>query len=190
MNQKNKYFKNIRIVGGKWRQRKLSVSYYPCLRPTTNKAKETLFNWLFSIVPGAHCLDCFAGTGSLGIEALSRHAAKVTFVEKNKNVSFDLIKNIKNLDPVKTVVINMNLYTWLERSHEAYNIVFIDPPFRRGMVQITIQLLEKYNLLVDKAYVYVETEKKDVSYSVPNNWILHRKKKIGNVLHQLFISMK
>ncbi|AKC60768.1 16S rRNA (guanine(966)-N(2))-methyltransferase RsmD [Blochmannia endosymbiont of Camponotus (Colobopsis) obliquus] len=186
--KKIKNFQNLRIIGGKWRRRKLPTMYHSCLRPTTNKAKEMLFNWLIPVISGSHCLDGFAGSGSLGIEALSRQASKVTFIEKNYKSSVNLNKIIDIFDPNNNdiKVINVDLHKWLKKSNEIYNIVFLDPPFRKDLIHTTIELLVQYNHLIHNSWVYIETEKTNKLYFSEKYWKLYRNKTIGNSMHQLF----
>lgn len=135
----------IRIIGGKWRGRKLPVRDSEGLRPTTDRIKETLFNWLMPIIREARCLDCFAGSGSLGFEALSRFADSVTFIELDKQNAQLLTENKARLQSDNANIINGNSLEILGQNGTPFDVVFIDPPFRKGLLSDTIQLLEKTN---------------------------------------------
>lgn len=179
----------IRVIGGKWRGRKLPVLDHEGLRPTTDRVKETLFNWLMPVIHDATCLDCFAGSGSLGFEALSRGAKHVVMLEKNRAATIQLKQNIQLLQATMGTVYNTDTFSWLEHQNsQTFNIVFIDPPFHQQLAQKSIMYLENNNLLSDGAYIYVETEKNSLlSSEVPKNWHLHREKVAGQVHSQLFI---
>ena len=146
----------IRIIGGQWRGRKLPVPDSPGLRPTTDRVRETLFNWLAPVIVDAQCLDCFAGSGALGLEALSRYAAGATLIEMDRAVSQQLIKNLATLKAGNARVVNSNAMSFLAQKGTPHNIVFVDPPFRRGLLEETINLLEDNGWLADEALIYVE----------------------------------
>ncbi|WP_404461367.1 16S rRNA (guanine(966)-N(2))-methyltransferase [Providencia rettgeri] len=177
----------IRIIGGKWRGRKLPVRDSEGLRPTTDRIKETLFNWLMPVIRDARCLDCFAGSGSLGFEALSRFAQNVTFIELDKQNSQLLTENKARLQAEDATVINNSSLTVLSQQGSPFDVVFIDPPFRKGLLTETIQLLEKNQWLADESWVYVESEAESPLTDLPANWLLHREKIAGQVAYRLFI---
>ena len=178
----------IRIIGGQWRGRKLSVLNSEGLRPTTDRVRETLFNWLAPWLPQANCLDCYAGSGALGIEALSRYAAGVTLLEKDAQVARQLEENIKILNTPNLTLHRTDTLHFLAQSTPStpYNIVFIDPPFRRGLLEQTINLLEKHQWLADEALIYTENEVEQGAPQVPNGWALHREKVAGQVCYRLY----
>ncbi len=169
----------IRIIGGQWRGRKLPVPDSPGLRPTTDRVRETLFNWLAPVIVDAQCLDCFAGSGALGLEALSRYAAGATLIEMDRAVSQQLIKNLATLKAGNARVVNSNAMSFLAQKGTPHNIVFVDPPFRRGLLEETINLLEDNGWLADEALIYVESEVENGLPTVPANWSLHREKVAG-----------
>lgn len=176
----------IRIIGGQWRGRKLPVPNSPGLRPTTDRVRETLFNWLAPVIQGARCLDCFAGSGALGLEALSRYAGSVTLLEFERPVAQQLEKNLALLKGNGQVV-NTNALNWLAGNAEPYQVVFLDPPFRKGLLAQTIERLEQQGWLADEAWVYVEAEAESAATDVPANWALHREKVAGQVAYRLYI---
>ena len=176
----------IRIISGLWRGRKLPVHNAEGLRPTTDRVKETLFNWLAQDVVKAKCLDLFAGSGSLGFEAASRQADKVTLVEMNSHVYRQLTTNMESLRTNNLEVFNDDALLFLEKVGQPYDIVFIDPPFRQNILQRALDLLEHNGWLAENAIVYVETEKELELDGIPKNWHLFREKTAGQVTYRLF----
>jgi len=176
----------IRIIGGQWRGRKLPVPDSPGLRPTTDRVRETLFNWLAPSMVDAHCLDCFAGSGALGLEALSRYAASATLLEMERSVAQQLQQNLATLKAANAKVVNTNTLTFLANPGTPHNIAFIDPPFRKGMLEDTVRLLENNGWLADGALVYIESEVENGLPPVPAHWQLHREKVAGQVAYRLY----
>lgn len=180
---------SIRIIGGKWRGRKLSVLDRQGLRPTTDRIKETLYNWLMPVIHNSVCLDCFSGSGSLGFEAASRGAKSVTLLEKDKQVAQQLTKN-KQLICCDTIdIYQTDTLLWLNKqTQQQFDIVFIDPPFHQSLVAKTVNQLEDNNWLKSSSYIYIETEiDHNVIAYIPTNWRLHREKIAGQVHSYLFI---
>jgi len=169
----------IRIIGGQWRGRKLPVPDSAGLRPTTDRVRETLFNWLAPVLPAARCLDCFAGSGALGLEALSRYAGSATLLELERPVAQQLMKNLQTLNAHNGKVIQTNALTFLAQPGEPFDVVFIDPPFRQG-------LLEQNHWLADDALIYVESEVENGAPPVPPEWNLYREKIAGQVAYRLY----
>ncbi|KFC04439.1 16S rRNA guanine-N(2)-methyltransferase [Trabulsiella guamensis ATCC 49490] len=176
----------IRIIGGQWRGRKLPVPDSPGLRPTTDRVRETLFNWLAPHMVDARCLDCFAGSGALGLEALSRYAASATLLEMDRDVSRQLQKNLATLKANNAHVVNTNSLNWLAQPGTPHDVVFIDPPFRKGLLEETLHLLESNGWLADDALIYVESEVENGLPPVPASWDLHREKVAGQVAYRLY----
>ncbi|SFD18577.1 16S rRNA (guanine(966)-N(2))-methyltransferase [Pragia fontium] len=176
----------IRIIGGQWRGRKLPVPDSPGLRPTTDRVRETLFNWLAPVLYDAKCLDCFAGSGALGFEALSRYAGETVLLEAEKSIAQQLQKNLALLNSDKGQVVHTNALNWLAQPGSAFNVVFLDPPFRCGLLPDTIALLEKQGWLADEAWIYLEAETEHSNLDVPTNWRLHREKTAGQVAYRLY----
>lgn len=147
----------VRIISGQWRGRKLPVRNAEGLRPTTDRTKETLFNWLMHDVADANCLDAFAGSGGLGMEALSRYAAHCVFIEADKQVAAELNHNLATLKANGTVVHGTvpAAFTGLT---DKFDLVFIDPPFNKGLVEPAIVALLDKSLLQVGAKVYIEQE--------------------------------
>ncbi|MDX2371078.1 MAG: 16S rRNA (guanine(966)-N(2))-methyltransferase RsmD, partial [Colwellia sp.] len=173
------------IIAGKHRGRKLPVLMAEGLRPTTDRVKETVFNWLMPYIHDANCLDCFAGAGSLGFEALSRGAAHVTLIELNKAAAKQLKENKKLLNADNVNITNTNSLDFLKLSaKQHYDLVFIDPPFREGLVTQAAELLNN-GWLTNQALIYIEMEINS-SQQLPSNWQLLKEKTAGQVAYRLF----
>ncbi|MGM3223564.1 16S rRNA (guanine(966)-N(2))-methyltransferase [Dickeya zeae] len=179
----------IRIIGGQWRGRKLPVPDSPGLRPTTDRVRETLFNWLAPVIAHSRCLDCFAGSGALGLEALSRAAAHATLLEAERNVARQLTQNLALLRADNAEVVNTDTLQWLAKPSSArpFDVVFLDPPFRRGLLDDTLRLLEAGDWLAEEAWIYIETEAENRMLAIPPTWSLHREKTAGQVSYRLYI---
>lgn len=180
----------VRIISGLWRGRKLPVHDAEGLRPTTDRVKETVFNWLAPTIPHARCLDLFAGSGGLGFEAASRQAEQVTLVELNPTAFRQLQRNIATLKTDRLQVVNQDALAYLNQTGTPFDVVFLDPPFRQGLLQQTITLLEENGWLANEAQIYVETEKELPLEGIPAHWHLHREKTAGQVSFRLFIRSK
>ncbi|MFY9179998.1 MAG: 16S rRNA (guanine(966)-N(2))-methyltransferase RsmD [Venatoribacter sp.] len=144
----------LRIIGGQWRSRRLNFPAIEGLRPTLDRIRETVFNWLQFEVEGKQVLDCFAGSGALGLEALSRGAKNVTFVEKNSQAAKQLNANLALLNCSSGRVVNTDALVWLVQTQESFDLVFLDPPFHLGLLQPALDTLK----LNANALVYVEHE--------------------------------
>ena len=176
----------VRIIGGKWRGRKITVPDSDGLRPTTDRIRETLFNWLMPYLSGAVCLDACAGTGVLGFESLSRGAEFVDFVEKERSISKNLASNLLNFNG-NGVVYNSSIERFINEltvNKPVYDIVFVDPPFSADLQEVVCQKLLEKCCLSESAFVYVESElKHDVIF--PQSWEIFREKRAGKVKCQL-----
>ena len=135
---------------------------------------------------GARCLDCFPGSGALGLEALSRYAASTTLLEMERHVAQQLQKNLATLKAEHGKVVNTNTLTYLNQSGTPHDVVFVDPPFRKGLLEETLNLLEVNGWLADGALIYVESEVENRLPPVPANWSLHREKIAGQVAYRLY----
>ncbi|HHW7544530.1 16S rRNA (guanine(966)-N(2))-methyltransferase RsmD [Mannheimia haemolytica] len=177
----------VRVIAGLWRGKKLPVLNAEGLRPTTDRVKETLFNWLMHDIAHSRCLDCFAGSGSLGIEALSRQAQAVVFLEKFANAANQLKKNLQALKSEQGSVIHTDTLAYLAQKNngEPFNIVFIDPPFHQGFVPQVLNLLAENNWLAPNAILYVETEKNHPPLELPQGWQILKEKAAGMVVSRL-----
>jgi 16S rRNA (guanine966-N2)-methyltransferase len=176
----------LRIIGGQWRSRCIYFPDAPGLRPTPGRVRETLFNWLQYDIVGSHCLDLYAGSGALGLEAASRGAAKVVQVESHSSVCHALRHNISVLAADKVQLVQQDVLVFLTtKSHQTFNIVFLDPPFSHGLVIQTCRLLENNHWLQPFAKVYIETERTLRLSGLPNNWRSLKYKTAGEVAYYL-----
>ncbi|WP_428614046.1 16S rRNA (guanine(966)-N(2))-methyltransferase RsmD [Pseudoalteromonas sp.] len=178
----------IRIISGQFRGRKLPVKDVQGLRPTTDRIKETVFNWLMQDTRGAAVLDCFAGSGGLGFEALSRFAQRATFFELDKGAAIQLKENISTLKLDNAVIKQDNSLSLLANNaqNEQFDLVFVDPPFRQNLAEKTCFLLEENNWLTAQALIYVEVESELNSLDIPDNWMLLKEKTAGQVICRLY----
>lgn len=177
----------IRLISGQWRGKKLPVKDKQGLRPTTDRTKETLFNWLMHDIRNANCLDCFSGSGSLGFEALSRYSKYCTFLELDKQVAKQLQTNIDTLKIDNAKVIQGNSLKYLSLPAPLqYDVVFVDPPFSLGLAQPCIEQLESNGYLADECLIYIEVENSLSTLQIPDNWKLLKEKTSGQVRYQLF----
>ncbi|MBO9491328.1 16S rRNA (guanine(966)-N(2))-methyltransferase RsmD [Endozoicomonas sp. G2_1] len=175
----------IRIIAGKHRGRKLPVLMADGLRPTTDRVKETVFNWLMPYLYQSRCLDCFAGSGSLGFEALSRGAEEVALIELNKDAAKQLKQNATTLKADNIAVYHQDILSYLQQTSTSFDLVFVDPPFRKGLVKPTLEQLEK-GWLADDAVVYVEMEAETSAPALGDNWQLLKEKIAGQVAYRLY----
>ncbi|MDE1465047.1 16S rRNA (guanine(966)-N(2))-methyltransferase RsmD [Spartinivicinus poritis] len=179
----------LRIIGGQWRSRKLAIPDLPGLRPTTDRVRETLFNWLMQAIPGANCLDAYSGTGALGLEALSRGAKFVQFIETSPAAAQQLSQHLSQLQVSRddANITNTDAVMWLSQpGNQQFDVVFLDPPFHQGLLNQTCQLLETGDWLAADAYIYVEAEQDLTTLQVPACWQIHRQKQAGQVCFYLF----
>jgi len=178
----------IRVISGQFRGRKLPVKDVQGLRPTTDRIKETVFNWLMQDTREANVLDCFAGSGGLGFEALSRFAKSATFVELDAAAAKQIELNISTLKLQNAHVKHTNTLAFLEQinSNEPFNLVFVDPPFRKNLAQSSADLLENNQWLSSDALIYIEVESELSTFTAPVNWLLIKEKKAGQVFCRLY----
>ena len=178
----------LRIVAGNWRSRLLDIADVEGLRPTSERIRETLFNWLAPGIAGTRCLDLFAGTGALGLEALSRGARSVVFVERSPVAAKQLENNIAILGGASSAadVVRGDALDYLRHAaDDAFDIVFLDPPFADDRLSETCRLLAEGSLLADGALVYLEMERSQHEPELPDGWQAEKKKTAGNVRYML-----
>ena len=174
----------LRIIAGTWRGRKLSFPPVAGLRPTPDRVRETLFNWLDPLIRDQRCLDLFSGSGALGIEAASRGAAEVVLVDDHPRVAETLREQLQLLKAKQVQVVQADVDSYLSGTPQAFDIVFLDPPFREGRLSGCIRQLESRGWLADEAWVYLEVEH-GLKLDLPGNWTLHRSKQAGQVDYHL-----
>ena len=179
----------LRIIAGRWRGRRLPVAQAPGLRPTGDRIRETLFNWLATDLPGARCLDLFAGSGALGLEALSRGAAAVDFVDSNRAVAAQLRRQLAALGAGDEARVHGCEAASFLRQHtgaaDGYDIVFLDPPFEAGALDAICAQLAATALLADPAQVYLE-HAAEQTVAPPAHWQCRREKRAGEVRYALY----
>lgn len=177
----------IRIIGGQWRGRRLKVLERPGLRPTSDRLRETLFNWLMPMIEGSFCLDLFAGSGALGIEAASRKAKQVVLVEKDKQSVKNLIEHIHLLAADCITVVSNDALKFLRQSPATkFDLVFLDPPFGQDLLTPCCSLLEQLGWLNTTAYVYLELESQGV-LNLPPSWEIIRHTTAGQATGYLAV---
>ncbi len=176
----------LRIVAGKWRSRLLQIIDEPELRPTPERIRETLFNWLSPATAGARCLDLFAGTGALGIEALSRGAAHVVFIEKSATLARAIRKNLTELKATNAEVYQKDALEYVSKAEpQPFDIVFLDPPFATDLLSDLCKVLCENGWLTGNAIVYLEQGKDQARPALPDGWAITHEKVAGKVSYSL-----
>ena len=176
----------FRIIGGQWRSRKLSFpGDVDSLRPTTDRIRETLFNWLQLDIAGARCLDLFAGSGALAFEALSRGAKSVIALDLSPQVTTNIRDNCKLLDCHDMTVITADAIQWLktQAGGSQFDIIFLDPPYKLDLLQECLDLIGGGNLAAPGGKIYLESDHNLDSLRLPVDWELHKSKKAGQVFY-------
>lgn len=190
-NKSNQGPSQVRIIGGQWRSRKLEFPILDGLRPTPDRVRETLFNWLQSAIPGARCLDLFSGSGALGLEALSRGAQSCTFIDIAPVSCKALRDNLKKLDCDAAQVLQRDTMQWLKQlpapqdtdNPLRFDVIFIDPPFNKDLCEQICQLLVEKQIVSERGFIYIESEPRA---QLVNHWPLHREKTSGQVRYRLY----
>lgn len=175
----------LRIIGGQWRSRKLRFPDAEGLRPTADRLRETLFNWLQFQVPGSRCLDLFAGSGSLGLEALSREAAQVVFVERDAKVAGVLEENLQTLGATNGNVVRGDALGYLRGTPQPFDLVFLDPPFRTGLLQPVLDALTASDWIKAESRIYIEQERELPYPTLPVGWEWLKQGDAGQVAYGL-----
>jgi 16S rRNA (guanine966-N2)-methyltransferase len=175
---------SLRIIGGTWRSRRLNFPEREGLRPTPDRVRETLFNWLQPWLPGANCLDLFAGSGALGFEALSRGAGRAVLVERDPQASDALRANIALLKAQHAEVVQTDAPAFLRGAAQAFDIVFLDPPYRSDLLAGCCAQLEAGGWLRPGALIYMEAQGEQ-DPPLPAGWTLLRSKRAGQVGYHL-----
>ncbi len=176
----------IRIIGGTLRGRRLRFPDVPEIRPTPDRVRETLFNWLAPRLVGARCLDLFAGSGALGLEALSRGAASAVFVEQSAAATRALSELIAEWNAHGARIERADAVKFLQGSAQPFEIVFLDPPFAAGVLSSAATLLEERGWLAPEALIYVESSARAALPALPPSWQPLKAKQAGEVGYHLF----
>jgi 16S rRNA (guanine966-N2)-methyltransferase len=180
----------LRIIGGTWRGRKLRFPQGPDIRPTPDRVRETLFNWLGARVPGARCLDLFAGSGALGLEALSRGAAHVTFIESDPRAARELTAHLAEWGAAGARVECQDALTFLRGAGSPFDIAFLDPPFASGLIGSAAELLAAHGWLHEAARVYVECPASAGAPALAASFAALKSKRAGEVGYHLYEYLK
>lgn len=177
----------LRIIGGDWRSRIVEFADTPDVRPTPDRVRETLFNWLQPVIAGAHCLDVFAGSGVLGFEALSRGAASVVALELDPKAATAIRLNAKTLQTAKLKLEQRSGLEWLGSNvqQQRFDVVFLDPPFAANLFADCCRLLAEQQWLAPRALVYLESGASLETLTLPEGWKLIRHKRAGAVHYGL-----
>ncbi|MCB1876854.1 MAG: 16S rRNA (guanine(966)-N(2))-methyltransferase RsmD [Chromatiales bacterium] len=175
----------MRIIGGDWRGRRLSFPDVAGLRPTPDRVRETLFNWLQGELAGRRCLDLFAGSGALGLEAASRGAAETVWVEQDRHAVQALRANLRELGHTAGRVEQADALRWLRQGAQPFDIVFIDPPYQAGLLSPAVGLLESGGWLAPGAWIYLEHDSHQARPVLPQNWQVIRDRRAGQVNYYL-----
>lgn len=174
----------LRIVGGRWRGSRIDFPPIAAIRPTPDRVRETLFNWLQHDLVGTRCLDLFAGSGALGLEALSRGASHVTFVDREPRIARHLAATLERLHANNAEIVVSDAFNFLERSPSSFDIVFLDPPFSLDALPKIYALLAR-GWLAPSAFIYVECPADTPLSDLPKGWSIHRSKRAGQVGYHL-----
>lgn len=175
----------LRIIAGTLRGSRIDVPDAPGLRPTGDRVRETLFNWLAPVIAGARCLDLYAGTGALGIEALSRGARECVFVERDRALARRIEANLARLEVDAGKVVCADAATYLASAPGAFDVVFLDPPFDADLWRDAAARLERGGWLNAQAWIHVESPV-DADLELPQAWRQHREARAGGMRHALY----
>lgn len=177
----------LRIIAGQWRSRRFSFPDGPGLRPTPDRVRETVFNWLAPYVEGARVLDCFAGSGAMLLEALSRGAGNALALDLNPHSVAALRGHLQALACDCAQVQQVDALRLLQQAPATpFDLVFLDPPFHQNLLATACALLEDNGWLTPRAWIYCESEAAPSSLGLPANWRLHREKHTGQVYYSLW----
>ncbi|MDT8406799.1 MAG: 16S rRNA (guanine(966)-N(2))-methyltransferase RsmD [Methylococcales bacterium] len=176
----------VRIIGGHWRGRLLTFATVPGLRPTPDRVRETVFNWLNFDLPGSHCLDLFAGSGALGFEAASRGAASVSLVESHPEQLTHLRANAERLAATGVAIHAGEALAFLAQAKAPFDIVFVDPPYAAGLLPEVLQALTGQGCLQPLAKIYFELPKRDVLPVMPKTLQLIKQQRAGQIHYYLW----
>lgn len=180
----------VRIIAGKWRGRRLKILDVKDLRPTPDRVRETVFNWLTPVIAGARCLDLFAGSGALGFEALSRGAAYVAMVDASTPVITLLKDELVLFGATNADIYQANLPNkWPPNDWplvtKPFDIVFLDPPYQDNLLLSCSQLLEEQHFLAESALIYLEAQQVIKDNDLPKNWRIIKSQRAGQVFYHL-----
>ena len=175
--------KSLRVIGGTWRGRKISFADDEAIRPSPDRIRETLFNWLQNSIFDAKCLELYAGSGILSIEALSRGASHATSIDQTSATIETIRQNLASLDleASRYSCIRSNANVWLEAQTASFDLIFLDPPFDSNELALILPIIHTNNLLAEHGFVYVESSEALDPSLLPREWTIYRSKKAGSV---------
>ncbi len=171
---------SLRIIGGQWKRRTLTFLAVEDLRPTPDRVRETLFNWLQFEIQGKRCLDAFAGSGALGVEALSRGAADCVFMEKHSSQAKQLQQTLMDLGKSTPVLVGDTLLL-LSQQKIAFDVVFLDPPYSLNFWQSVCDILVKQQLIHAESWIYIEADRDWSDLGLPTAWQVIKSTRAGSV---------
>ncbi len=178
----------IKIISGKYKGYKLKIYNSKKLKPTTSITKKILFDWIKNWIKNKICIDLFAGSGSLGLECLSRKSKYVIFIEKNFKIFKILKKNLYFINKKKYITININAISWIKKiKYINFDIIFIDPPYINNYINNIIYIINNLKLKKKYILIYIEISIYYNKINIPSNWILYKKKKIHSTYIFLYI---
>ena len=175
----------VRIIAGRWRRRRLPVAATGQLRPTPDRVRETLFNWLAADIEGARCLDLFAGTGALGFEAASRGAAAVVMVEREREAAAALSNAARTLGADNVEVVRADALRWRPGGGDRFDVVFLDPPYSGPAPEAALARLDRIDALAPRCRVYLETDRDPADVELPSGWRSVQARRAGRVRYHL-----
>jgi 16S rRNA (guanine966-N2)-methyltransferase len=183
----------VRIIAGRWRGRKISFSTDLSIRPTPDRVRETVFNWLSPYLMKRRCLDLFAGSGVLGFESLSRGAAELVFVDSNKSIvqtlkqQHQIFKIDSEFGQTSVEYEHKDAYKYLSTVTKNFDLIFLDPPYQKKMIQPAIEILVNKKLINNEGLVYLETEKNEALPDFPTTWRIIKSKTMSHVVCNLLL---
>lgn len=175
----------VRIISGTLRGRRIKIADLPDLRPTPDRVRETLFNWLAPKLPGSYCLDLFAGTGILGFESASRGAAYVEMIDQSPIVIEMIKKQIQEFKLENVTAKQAMVTQQLSKPQKTFDIVYLDPPYHANLLPAVCQFLEEHQFLSKEAYIYLEAKEVIKDNDLPANWHLIKSQRAGQVYYHL-----
>lgn len=180
MQRSSKAANRVRIGGGKWRSRLLNFPDAPGLRPTPDRVRQTVFNWLGQDLTGLRCLDLFAGTGAMGFEALSRGARSVVMVENSAQAYRALLDNQRQLEAAGARILKLDALVFLQQNQQQFDVLFIDPPYNQNWLDCVLPLVGRH--VASAGMVYIEAER---LLADTEQWQVVKYGKAGNVFYHL-----
>jgi 16S rRNA (guanine966-N2)-methyltransferase len=174
----------LRIIGGRWRGVPIKFPAIADIRPSPDRVRETLFNWLQQPIVGARCLDLFAGSGALGIEALSRGAAHVTFVDAEPQIATHIKQTLERLNVQDQTIVTMDAVKFLKGPAQPFDVIFLDPPYASDLLERACAQIAN-GWAASNAWVYLESAADRLLPPLPAGWLMHRSKRAGQVGYHL-----